>query len=64
VDAVNPDVVIEDLAVLHPKLVVEARRLLPRPSMRGVVAPRFERLTRFEADDPDLVAVRCDVRLV
>jgi hypothetical protein len=32
--------------------------------MRGVVAPRFQRLARFDADDPDLIAIWCDVRLV
>jgi hypothetical protein len=45
-NAVNPDVVIEHFAVLHPKLVVEVRRLPQCPSMRGVVAPRLRLSSR------------------
>src|SRR6266540_6376290 len=64
VNAVHPDVVVEDLAVLHPKLVVEVRRLVPGSAMGRIISPCLEGLAGLKADDPDLVAVSSEIRLV
>jgi hypothetical protein len=47
VNAVNPDVVVECFAVLHPKLVVEVGRLLPGTSMGSIIPPALQCLSRF-----------------
>jgi len=41
VDAVDPDVIIEDFAVLDPELVVEVRGLVPGSPMGRVIPPCF-----------------------
>lgn len=44
VDTIDPDVVLEDLAVLYPELVIEMRCLPPRRLVGDIVPPSLQSL--------------------